>query len=182
MTSRERSPAESAQLKLRLREPLRASLEAAAKARGVSLNAEAADRLARSFDQQNIVDALFGGPDVAGIAMIIARVLSKTESLIRILQKRTDDPALWRDPYAFDQAVEAVNAVLEALRPSGDATPPHFSKDPLNDLLMTQLGEGFALSTLRAVFDADYGSEEEKAWAREVRARLGGAPAREAKR
>ena len=41
-----------AQLKARLREPLRARLEASAKVRGVSLNTELVDRLEQSFARE----------------------------------------------------------------------------------------------------------------------------------
>jgi hypothetical protein len=48
-----------ADIKTRLREPLRAKLERAAKRHGVSMNAEIGDRLERTFRQEDA----FGGPD-----------------------------------------------------------------------------------------------------------------------
>ena len=56
------------QLKARMREPLRARLEAAAKRRGVSLNAELVDRLDRSFAK----DDAFGGLVIANAARLMA--------------------------------------------------------------------------------------------------------------
>lgn len=47
-----------ADLKIRLKEPMRARIERAASKRGVSMNAEMVDRLERSFGQ----DDSFGGP------------------------------------------------------------------------------------------------------------------------
>jgi hypothetical protein len=46
------------QLKLRMREPLRAHLEKAAKARGVSLNNEAVDRLERSVERLGLLEEI----------------------------------------------------------------------------------------------------------------------------
>ena len=51
----ERSRSDTIQLKARMKEPLRAKLEAAAKARGVSLNAEMIHRLERSFIEEEIL-------------------------------------------------------------------------------------------------------------------------------
>jgi hypothetical protein len=47
-----RKPMQVVQVNLRLREALRRKLEAAARQRGVSLNFEMTDRLAKSFDQE----------------------------------------------------------------------------------------------------------------------------------
>jgi hypothetical protein len=33
------------------------------------------------------------------------------------------------DPFAYDQVVKAIDAVLESLRPAGDATPPRIQTD-----------------------------------------------------
>ena len=45
-------------IKLRMREPLRKKLEVAAKARGVSLNAEAVARLERTFEMEMVADVI----------------------------------------------------------------------------------------------------------------------------
>jgi hypothetical protein len=56
----ERPQSATVDLKVRMKEPLRVSLETAAKARGVSMNAEAVARLERSFSEESA----FGGPDL----------------------------------------------------------------------------------------------------------------------
>ena len=48
-------------LKVRMKEPLRSALERAAKQRGVSMNAEAVDRLEKSFAEQGYIVELLGG-------------------------------------------------------------------------------------------------------------------------
>lgn len=48
------------QLKVRMREPLRAHLEKAAAARGISLNSEIVDRLERSMDRSVLLEDVLG--------------------------------------------------------------------------------------------------------------------------
>ena len=43
------------QLKVRMREPLRAKLESAAAKKGTSINSEVVDRLERSFERQDLL-------------------------------------------------------------------------------------------------------------------------------
>lgn len=50
-----RKQSEIAQIKLRLKEPLRLAIEKAAKANGVSMNAEVISRLQRSFHYDDIL-------------------------------------------------------------------------------------------------------------------------------
>jgi hypothetical protein len=55
----DRDETANAQLKVRMKEPLRAALEKAAQERGVSLNAEIVHRLERSFDlEQRLKEAV----------------------------------------------------------------------------------------------------------------------------
>lgn len=65
-----RKQSATAQLKTRLREPLRAQLEAAAKKRGVTLNAEIVDRLESSLKQE----VRFGGPELERFALTLINV------------------------------------------------------------------------------------------------------------
>ncbi len=57
----ERARSDTIQLKPRMKEPLRAKLEAAAEAKGVSLNAEMVHRLESSFLDEDAGDREFGG-------------------------------------------------------------------------------------------------------------------------
>ncbi len=98
------------QLKTRMREPLRARLEASAKERGVSLNTELVDRLEQSFTKENS----FGGPQIANMARLMAA------AFLRGGQRgaRALGHPKWKvDQWIFDIACyeSAVAAVVDAL-------------------------------------------------------------------
>ncbi len=63
----ERSRSDTIQLKARMKEPLRAKLEAAAEAKGKSLNAEMVHRLERSFLNDDAGDREFGGRELRAL-------------------------------------------------------------------------------------------------------------------
>ena len=78
-------------MKIRLREPLRARLESAAKRNGVSLNKELTARVEQSFAK----DAAFGGSDIRHVAMHMASAFAlngsrKAEE--KSLDRWTGDP------------------------------------------------------------------------------------------
>ena len=56
-----RKKSDTVQLKVRMKEPLRARLEKAAKSKGLSLNAEAVARLEQSFHDEKALQREFGG-------------------------------------------------------------------------------------------------------------------------
>lgn len=56
-----RKKSDTVQLKVRMKEPLRARLEKAAKSKGLSLNAEAVARLEKSFRDEEALHKEFGG-------------------------------------------------------------------------------------------------------------------------
>ena len=64
-------------IKIRMREPLRAEIEQSASSRGVSMNTEMVDRLAASFNRQRTGEALdfSHGGRLAGSVQIIAKVI-----------------------------------------------------------------------------------------------------------
>ena len=66
----ERTKSDTVQLKVRMKEPLRAALEEASERRGVSMNAEIVQRLERSFTEEESL----GGPGMRRLAysMIVA--------------------------------------------------------------------------------------------------------------
>ena len=64
----ERPQTAHAHLKVRMKEPLRAALEEAARQRGVSMNAEMVARLEASFEQED----RFGGHAMLGMANLMA--------------------------------------------------------------------------------------------------------------
>ena len=104
-----------AQLKARLREPLRARLEASAKVRGVSLNTELVDRLEQSFAREDS----FGGSEMANMARLMAAAFlrggqrgahARGHPKLRVAQ--------WiDDPSCFDAGVAAVVHALSAMHP-----------------------------------------------------------------
>jgi hypothetical protein len=76
------------------------------------------------------------------------------------------------DPYAYDQAVRAINAVLEAHRPRGKIAVPH-AQMGLPQEVFTQLGEGFAKDLLAAVAKKGGGGMVREDVVRAIRDRLG---------
>ncbi len=117
-----RSRSATAQLKIRTREPLRARLEAAAKRRGVSLNAEIVDRLKKSMETED----RFGGPGMVDLFETIARVMKSTgEHAGFYATGKLEDQGKWMGvPFAFDQAMVAAVAILEHHRPPGEIVEP----------------------------------------------------------
>jgi hypothetical protein len=118
------------QLKIRMRESLRARLEEEASFRGVSINAEAIDRLAYTFDRGDLLTQVvtlafgerLGGLLIAlGLAMAAAAATAPPEQGRRILQG-----ADWTsDPTAYDAAVFAATVLLDCGRPKnlGNSAP-----------------------------------------------------------
>ena len=112
------------QLKVRMKEPVRGQLEKAAKARGVSMNAEIGKRLERSFE----IEDRLGGPQLINLIETIASVMKLTGEYAALFEsgnvmKRGEWLFL---PYAFDQAVEAAKFVMGHHRPPGEIVVPKY--------------------------------------------------------
>jgi hypothetical protein len=125
----ERSESDTVQLKVRMKEPLRAALEEAARQRGVSLNSEVVRRLERSFEQEQRLEDVFGGIDVYRLMRVIAAIMDSAGSTALLYKPPPGfvdaREARWpADPYAYDQALQAGVHALEALRPPGDPNAP----------------------------------------------------------
>ena len=75
----ERADTAKAQIKLRLREPLRAELEAEAKRRGFSLNMEIARRLENSLVEEKRGNIVFGDEEMFILMNTFASVLRAFE-------------------------------------------------------------------------------------------------------
>lgn len=85
-------------IKVRMKEPLRAKLEKAAKERGISLNAEAVDRLERSFQTQAVLIETLGGKDAYSILKVLGSVAA-------LIQTRTGKTAAdWKTGVAIGRA------------------------------------------------------------------------------
>jgi hypothetical protein len=102
------------QLKARMREPLRARLEATAEKRGVSLNAELVDRLERSFAK----DDAFGGLTIANMARLMASAFLQAGQHAAHAKYPHWRPAQWiHNSDCYDAAAKAVVRVLKSMRP-----------------------------------------------------------------
>ena len=155
----ERNDTAIVQLKVRMREPLRAQLEQAAKGTGHSMNAEILERLDRSFERQDLaVEVLTAtyGRQLTGLLTALGRTMKDTGAHAGFILTRTPEGASnWLgNPYAFDQAAKAVETIIEAFRPSGEIVAPgevDFDNDELN-AVFADLGEAFII--VRAAVEA----------------------------
>ena len=162
-----------ATISTRVTSDTREALETAAAKSGHSLSQEIEWRLRRSFDEErNIVDNL-GGPESYAFLRLIAQSIDMTARQAGAIASRArGQTATWlNDPYVYDQAVKAVNVVLEAFRPEGDSARPKIKvraapgqtqedADQLTDQILDVLGEGrvwgpgYALELLHQVVKA----------------------------
>jgi hypothetical protein len=151
----DRQPGKTA-VKVRLDPSLREFLEAAAAARGVSLNRELVDRL----DRTRAVDSPEADAAASALAALFGVVIADV-----VRRERYEPIARERgwmsSPHVFDQVGQAVAAVLEAFRPEGP--PPDLSATPW----LRNAGRSDARET---VCDVAAGRRPAHAW---IAARLG---------
>src|SRR5262245_37131858 len=107
------------QLKTRMREPLRARLEAGAKRRGVSLNTEIVERLEQSFTKE---DAFGGGPEILNMARLMAAAFVRggQEGAYARSQPKWTSADWLNDPDCYQAAVRSVTKALAAVKPGLD--------------------------------------------------------------
>jgi len=155
MSSRERTAV--VQLKVRMREVLRAKLEKEAKQRGTSINAEIVDRLESSFERKDLLTEVLSltyGRQVAGILMLLGSAMNHAgvNSLLTaaggpFFDDNTDFTSWIDHPNAYEQAKLGVVAVLDALRPKGDVTEPkgttgiHVAKEIIRTIRKRPIGK-----------------------------------------
>lgn len=132
-----RKQTDTVDLKVRMKEPLRASLERAAKRRGVSMNAEAVNRLEQSFE----IEDRFGGPRMVELMESVARIMKQTGEIAGHYESgKSAKRGQWLGmPYAFDQAISAANVALESFRPPGEPVVPESTIDRLAAIDEAQL-------------------------------------------
>ena len=121
-----RDVADTVQLKIRVKEPLREQIEQSARERGLSLSAEIVDRLEKSFERQMSIQDIFGSNQVFEIMKIIASTMNVIGRTAYYQGNRVlDANSLWlSDPHAYNEAFEAAVTVLEAMRPPGEIVVP----------------------------------------------------------
>jgi hypothetical protein len=130
-----RDEAATAQLKIRIKEPLRAAIENDAAVRGVTMNAVINDRLEQSFrkdarsrDLREAL-ALALGAEVAAVTMAIGLAIRDVVTWARL----PPNINLLSDASLFEQAVTAILRVTDCLKPDGDAALPSGGDAPLEE-------------------------------------------------
>ena len=146
MARREKS--DTVQLKTRMKEPLRAKLEAAAEEKGISLNAEAVQRLERSFFDENTAQYLLGFEPQSMLAL---RCLGDAVAKIEGETGRT-----WHEDWDTRQRVkaafESVVKIFGAKQPAENRLSERGRLIAQKRTLENQLRGGKAvLSSLRAL-------------------------------
>ncbi len=118
----ERDATAIVQFKVRMREPLRAQLELAAKSTGHSMNVEIVQRLEQVFASENRL----GGPGMVDLMETIASVMKSTGEVagFRLTHKIMNQGEWMGVPFAFEQAKRAAVAILEYHRPPGEIVAP----------------------------------------------------------
>ncbi|MGC2415898.1 MAG: hypothetical protein WA459_24785 [Stellaceae bacterium] len=120
-------------IKIRMKEPLRAEIERSAREKGISMNAEMTEQLGRIYEQPDLlVEAALEsvyGPKVAGIVSTMAHQFARNGWITALIDAEGDSRAARRgawlaSPVAYDLAVRAANFVMEQFRPSGDPSRP----------------------------------------------------------
>jgi hypothetical protein len=156
----------AAQLKVRLHEPVHADLRRDAVARGVPMNSVVADAVAEYINRED--DSGFG----LLLALVFTTVAGLGPAAAAIAHpERPESARDWmRDGFAYDQVCQAIEMILEGLRPPGERLPRHLRKPrrlpavpvaggpPIEIDLNAEArayGEGSALLALRAITDPD---------------------------
>jgi hypothetical protein len=133
-------------LSTRISAELREALAAAAE--GSTLSREIEHRLRRTFAEDKQIADVFGSRRNFQLMRLIASVIDSTVN--RKVDKPKKQNVDWLDdPYAFDQAVRAIAAVLNAIRPPGAV--PQSLDEALDQYGGTFQGEFNAVETLRDI-------------------------------
>ena len=121
---------------------LKKKLEDAAARANRSLSSEAQFRLEESFRAEDgLLSALrFAyGDRVAGLVLLLGQALNDTGISCLPADASIENRKKWiEDPYAFDQAIRALNSILERVRPAGEIVipePPRGLEKTKHDIL-----------------------------------------------
>ena len=167
---------ERVHLGFRVTPELKNRLETVAHDKGRSQSQEAELRLERSFDREDLlveVLKLTYGPELAGILLSIGSTLQDIGPQAGFAATSTLEGANgWTSqPYAYDQAIQGVNRLLEEMRPTGDPSVPQSIPDELKDIYQL-LGVAFANGKINALCGRA-ATAKEKADADKIRPLLG---------
>ena len=115
-------------LTLRVSDKTKAGLERDAAANGRSLSEEAEARLDQAARSQQMLeqglDLALGRPGAGLILAIVHVVRDVARGAAFVTTNRHGGDDWVNSPYAFEQVSRAIAAMLEAVRPEGDVTPP----------------------------------------------------------
>jgi hypothetical protein len=130
---RQPKPGERVSLGLRVTPHLKAALDDAAAGSGRSQSQEAELRLERSFYNQTLtaeVMALRYGTALAGLALTVCELMKATgqHAAFEATATLQGMERWWENPYAYDQALQSVTAMLEAFRPAGEPELPRIAR------------------------------------------------------
>jgi Arc-like DNA binding domain len=123
------------QIGLRVPDDLRAKIQEAAAARGVAVNKEISDRLERSFSEEMAISA-DGSAELYSILRVVAAAMDSAGPMAAIMS--TLNPEAGKDwinnSLAYEQAIKAAVAVLEAFKPQTAAASHASMPDTVNTL------------------------------------------------
>jgi hypothetical protein len=122
------TPGERSALGLRVTPQIKEQLDGTARQHGRTQSQEAERRIELTFRAEDQFEQgleLIYGRQLGGLLTLLGHVIREAGRSAGFTSSNTLEGAEgWMsNPYAFDQAVEAANAVLEALRPVGDPSP-----------------------------------------------------------
>ncbi|HZL59171.1 MAG TPA: hypothetical protein VFC38_05680 [Stellaceae bacterium] len=124
MSKKRRNPSDTVSLKVRIKERLRAKLEAEARDLDITLNAVMGLHLEQPFQSERELAAatdLAYGRQLTAILIVLGRVMRSVATTNERLSREENSTGDWiSDPYAFDQTLQAAITVLKSLRPPGD--------------------------------------------------------------
>jgi len=116
------------QTNFRTSDTMRDRLQAAADARGISVNKEINDRLEWSFDDSRRADLIFQNQRLYGILKVIAVAMDTAGTSVNAMQSTlagSADKTDWPDnPQAFRQAAQAAMRIFEIMTPEQKTAAP----------------------------------------------------------
>lgn len=170
-------PGAKASLGLKVTPHMKARIEAAAREAGRTQSQETEFRLERSFERQDLMSdalTLAYGPQLAGLLMIIGRVMHVTGSHTGFMaDHETALTKAWlENPFAYSEAEKALALIINCFRPAGPVIVPGGAGALHSHLNIQSFGPGFATGILSAIAGHP-STESDAAFAAIVRPLLG---------